>query len=245
MMKSTSLNAILNSHDEAVAAPHQPTPDYATSERSDFGTRSVAILGDRHHSEAARMHLCILLNIVFSKFQAHKFLLDGGGINIYRLGHFRYHSVSNRYDRALSFLDTGFCFLLQVCLSFYVGAEMFEVFVFAADEVVWSLQNLPLAIITFFYSWLVCMRDWHDTFEAKATVYNKPSLFLYMDLFINVGVHFFLLFTGFIMSFLFKRISLMLFSMLLHCYSSLSWMIICTPFLDIQFPTLLQTIWSS
>ncbi|CAJ1943229.1 unnamed protein product [Cylindrotheca closterium] len=161
----------------------------------------MAALADKKDAELARKQLSLLLNIVYSKFQAHKFLLDGGGINIYRLGHFRYHSVGSRYDRALSFVESGFCFLLQVCLSLYVGAEMIDVFILAADDVTWSLQNLPLAIITLFYSGLVFLRDLRDTRQAKATVYNKPSLFLAMDLFINVGLHFFLLLTGFIVIF--------------------------------------------
>lgn len=127
--------------------------------------------------------------------------MEQGGLNVYRLGFFRRQmAASDTRAVIMSYVDSVFCFALQICLTIYVGLEMIDIF--TSDETQpWNGNNAILALIVLFYSLIVFNADYQDTITANQTIYTGASFFSIADQIVNIGIHIFLFFAGFIVIF--------------------------------------------
>ena len=125
----------------------------------------------------------------------------GNTVNSYRLAFCRENFFS------IELVEATFCFLLQSCLAAYVTMEMASVFTGDRDkdEKEWDLENLPIALMTFFYSCFIAWSSGKSSWEAAGQVYfaekkkiTKQTLLFVMDVLVNTVLFALLLFAGFV-----------------------------------------------
>ena len=168
-----------------------------------------AIVAQEEDLPLARMKLCLIMHIVFTKISTADFVLDNEGSNIFRLVHC--NTVVNEEEHAKRFLP-WFSFLLQVCLTAYVitqnlidgiafipgsGTTSQSVEEDGAANTFW--QNLPLAIITLGYSGLVAYPSIVEIDDAFK-IYGRIGPVQLLDFFVNAILPSVLLVSGFLVS---------------------------------------------
>jgi hypothetical protein len=162
---------------------------------------SDALVKDEDDMELARMKLCLMMHVIFTKAETSEFLNDGDGSNIFRLVHAQ--TVVTKRDKML-FLLPWFSFLLQICLTGYVILQnAMEGIAFLpgnqdADAITFW-YNLPLAITTLVYSGIVAHPGIMEINSAYK-IYGRIGPIQMIDFIINSIVPFVLLVSGFLVS---------------------------------------------
>lgn len=141
--------------------------------------------------ELARMKLCLLMHLVFSKMKKSTFLQDDDGSNIFRLIHCR-TSVEKKDKHFL--LLPWFSFLLQCCLTGYV------IFQNVNDGISFSPSYIPLAIITFVYSSVVAYPGITEIPKAFEVYNRRVGPIQMIDFIVNGILPHVLLISGFLVS---------------------------------------------
>ena len=164
---------------------------------------SDALVKNKVDIELARMKLCLMMHIVFTKAETSDFLNDGDGSNIFRLVHAQ--TVVSKKDKVL-FLLPWFSFLLQICLTGYVILQnAMDGIAFLPgnqDDGLLFWWNIPLAIATLVYSTIVALpgvREINDAYK----IYGRLGPIQMIDFIVNSIVPFVLLVSGFLVSFSF------------------------------------------
>jgi hypothetical protein len=165
------------------------------SSLSNFGEgtsfeHDIAMVKDSRDEDIARLKLCLLMDIIFSKISMFHFLVYEEGTNSFRVAYCQ--SKCNRKDKQ-PFLFAAFSFLLQFCLTAYVVLENVTE---GIDE--WHVRNLPLAILTLIYGTMIIYPSLRDKEQAFNFYGNKYSLLQQMDFFVNHTLSTILVFSGFV-----------------------------------------------
>jgi hypothetical protein len=158
---------------------------------SNYGSNTRFELGNKllvpDEEGVARMKLCLLMNILFSKVSMYRFLIRDSGINTYRLVYCRVANSSNKQP----YLYAIFSFLIQLCLTGYVIAEIAST---GLKE--WRYENIPLAILTLIYSTMIAYPEFRESRDAMK-LYGKTGFIQTLDFFVNKYLTMILLVAGF------------------------------------------------
>lgn len=122
-----------------------------------------AMVQDDSQLQRKRKNFCELMHVIFDKIPIYKFMVEQDGSNIYRLVHC---SSQSTIDEELPLPYAIFSFLLQICLSGYVIAQLWinigdGSYTLSPDNenLEKMIRNLPLAIMTLLYSILLAVPE--------------------------------------------------------------------------------------
>jgi len=142
---------------------------------------------DKADLPIARRRLCLLMHVIFSKISSSNFLCDEEGSNIYRVVYCRTKYSNMKSIRVIPL----FSFLLQVCLTGFVILENLT-----EGITDWRAANIPLALLTFFYSSLVAWPSITESPDAFK-VYKRIGPIQLIDFVVNTILPVVLLVSGF------------------------------------------------
>ncbi len=147
---------------------------------------------DWEEEAAARRKLTLLMDILFSKMALYRFLIHENGSNSYRLAHCRTVSSTNKWP----IFNAVFCFLLQLCLTAYVVAQIIYNH-FDESREPYHVWNIPLACLTFIYSSMIGRFSIMESPNAFR-LFEKRGPLQMLDLFVNKYLTCILLVAGFL-----------------------------------------------
>eukprot|EP00591_Stephanopyxis_turris_P013386 CAMPEP_0195520932 /NCGR_PEP_ID=MMETSP0794_2-20130614/17627_1 /TAXON_ID=515487 /ORGANISM="Stephanopyxis turris, Strain CCMP 815" /LENGTH=539 /DNA_ID=CAMNT_0040650377 /DNA_START=216 /DNA_END=1835 /DNA_ORIENTATION=+ len=146
------------------------------------------LVSDRSQLTRARLHLCLLMDVIFNKMSVKKFLIDDNGSNIYRLVHCMTKGNKNKNPIIIAL----FCFALQFCLVFYVVAEI------STKRNQYDVKFLPLAVIGTAYSAMIAYPNMVEVGKVYR-FYGKIGWLQMTDFIVNQILTVILLLSGFIL----------------------------------------------
>ena len=173
---------------------------------SNTGANACFERGDRdksdHHLKAlvnsdeelkeTRLELCQNMHIIFSKIQKYQFMINDEGSNAFRLFHCRTVTTTDK----VPLLYASFSFLLQVCLTGYIVAQLYlnlDSGVYSENK--WH-RNLPLALLTLIYSTILAIPEFKGTPEGFK-IFGKVGILQSMDFLVNAILPSILIVSGF------------------------------------------------
>ncbi len=171
---------------------------FATTVASALSNFAESTKFERHDSmvksdedeEIARLKLCLLMDIIFSKITMYRFLVYEEGSNTFRVAYCR--GKCSKKDKA-PLLFAVFSFLMQFCMTAYVLAENLTE---GVDN--WQYRNLPLAVLTLIYGSMLVYPSLRDKEQAYEFYGNRPGFLQFMDFFVNHTLSIILVFSGFV-----------------------------------------------
>mmetsp|Transcript_8256 Transcript_8256/g.15555 ORF Transcript_8256/g.15555 Transcript_8256/m.15555 type:complete len:594 (-) Transcript_8256:103-1884(-) len=155
-----------------------------------------------------RDDFCKLMHIIFSKVQVFKFLVQQDKHNIFRLAHCVRPTLDRKFMGIIMpgkyFSYAAFSFLLQICLTGYVIAQLIRntrrgsYTLSTQNENIGKLiENLPLAIMTLLYSLIIAGPEIRSVPKAMKVFGKHLSAFKIMDVVVNGILPTLLLIPGF------------------------------------------------
>ena len=152
--------------------------------------RDISMVKDDEDEEIARLKMCLLMDLIFSKMSMFRFLVYEEGSNTFRVA-----SCVTKCNKGVKWplMFALFSFLMQFCLTAYVVAENITE---GIEE--WQLRNLPLAVLTFIYSSMLIYPSLRDKEQAYDFYGNRPSFLQRIDFFVNHTLSTVLVFSGFV-----------------------------------------------
>lgn len=152
------------------------------------------LVGEDDDPKKTREEYCKLMHIIFSKIKKYRFMIEEEGSNAYRLFHCRTATTKDKSP----LLYAGFSFLLQTCLTGYVIAQLYiNVNGKTYDNLSRVMKNLPLALLTLFYSTVLATPELKEVPDAYGIFGNKYGLLQMMDFIVNAILPSLLIISGF------------------------------------------------
>ena len=105
-------------------------------------------------------------------------MIEEEGSNAYRLFHCRTATTKDKSP----LLYSGFSFLLQTCLTGYVIAQLYINVYDDSSEKIFNMRNLPLALLTLFYSTVLATPELKEIPDAFGIFGNKCGLLQMLSL---------------------------------------------------------------
>jgi hypothetical protein len=166
---------------------------FERSDRNGGSDSKGCLVNSDNDLKQARLELCQSMHIMFSKIQKYKFMISNEGSNAYRLFHCRTATTTDK----MPLLYACFSFLLQVCLTGYVVAQL--VINVSGDNRPYSerwLKNLPLALLTLLYSTILAIPEFRAT-PHGFKIFGKVGVLQTMDFLVNAILPSVLIVSGF------------------------------------------------
>lgn len=152
------------------------------------------LVRENDNLQGTREEYCKLMHIIFSKIKKYRFMIDEEGSNAYRLCHCRTATTKDKSP----LLYAGFSFLLQTCLTGYVIAQLYiNVNGDTYDNLSHIMKNLPLALLTLFYSTVLATPELKEIPDAYGIFGNKFGVLQMMDFIVNAILPTLLIISGF------------------------------------------------